>query len=137
MFFGTDIGQVHVFSAASPNDNGNQIAYSFTPGYITLDPRTNLLLDSWEFYLKQNNAFELVTVEFDYRNSPYGAVIPVTAFPMDVSDERTWAIPKALPTQSVYGRFLQLVISGYSFQRGLAYGGGNVFYQKQERPSNK
>jgi hypothetical protein len=135
VFIGMDSGAVMLFGPGATNDNGKEIPYFFVPGLISAGPGADLRLDSIDVYFRPSSTFEMTTIEIDTQNTPYGALTPVTAVPFDLSDERTFGFPKSLPTLTAYSRYLRFLVTGVSFHRALAYGGGVVFVDQQQRPS--
>ncbi len=130
-------GNVDLFSDNSTTDAGRAIPYSMVPALLYESSRQNVLLDSWEFYFKLSAFFELVTVEFDALTFAMDDPVPITAQPVDLSDEATFAISKAFPgpQQNQYARYIKVTLNGNSFYRALAFGGATLFVQIQERPS--
>jgi hypothetical protein len=128
-------GQVHIFSANSPNDHGVAIPYFYVPALFVGNDRQTILLDGWDFYFRASSKLELATIEFAGLTMPKALAMPITDSLVDLSDDRTYAIPKALPSQNKYNRYIRLRFSGSSFYRAFRFGGGTVFVQSQERPS--
>ena len=124
-----------VFSINSSNDNGASIPYSFTISFLTAGTTKTALLDSWEFFFADAQNFELATILFEALTFPFAVPSVITATFVDLSDPTTFAIPKALPTQNTYNRYIRVTFSGISFYRGFAFEGGTIFLQTQERPS--
>ena len=138
VFLGTDAGQVHLFSSSSANDNGTQIPFFFVPAFLSAGPREDLILDSWEVFFRPSAAFELLTLDFSSLGFPLDSPATLTDTFFDLSDRRTYGEPKAFPgavLASQYARYIQLTFSGVSFVRALAFGGGTIFVNKQQRRS--
>lgn len=135
VFLGTDGGFMQNFSDNSLNDNGGQIPYSFTPALLSHGSRQDVLIDSWDIFFKPSLNFELSTLAFYSLTMPEAAPTVLTATAFDLSSADTYGIPKSLPTQNKYSRYLMLTFSGNSYARAFSFAGGTVFVQKQERPS--
>lgn len=138
VFLGTDAGQVHLFTSASSNDNGTQIPFFFVPSLLSAGPTQDLLLDSWEVFFKPSSAFELLTLDFSSLGFPLDTPVTLTDTFFDLSSSKTYGEPKAFPgavLASQYARYIELNFNGVSFVRALAFGGGTIFVNKQQRRS--
>jgi hypothetical protein len=128
-------GKVYRFSANAANDNGRSIAYFYVPALLQVESNKVLLIDSWDFFFGIAQGFEIASITFEALRYPYGAPTPITATLVDLSDGRTFAVPKVLPNQNKYNRYIKVTFSGSSFNRGFAFDGGIIFVQVQERAS--
>jgi hypothetical protein len=129
-------GSVYQFGASTPNDNTNQIPYSFTPALMTGGALKDILLDSMEVWFKPAPSFELVTLQLQGMLFPFDdAPTSVTLFPVNVEDQATFFLPISLPLLNTYSRYIRLTISGNSYSRVVMFGGAQLFYNPQARAS--
>lgn len=138
VFLGTDAGQVHLFTSASSNDNGVQIPFFFVLSLLSAGPREDLILDSWEVFFKPSGAVEFLTLDFSSLGFPLDTPATLTDTFFDLSSSKTYGEPKAFPgavLASQYARYIELNFSGVSFARALAFGGGTIFVNRQQRRS--
>jgi len=135
VLLGAEDGSVYDFSEASTTDNNVAIPYGFTPGLLNIDAVTDMLMNSFELFFDPASSFELLVVAIYGLQYPQDPGVVDTAFPLDLSAPDTWRLPQSLPTITTYRRYYSLEISGITINRGMAYGGGNMFENVQDRAS--
>lgn len=135
VLLGFESGDVQTFSSNSPTDNGAQIPYGFTPGLFNIDAITDQLVDSLELFFNPAQNFELLTLAVLGLSFPQDPGYVDFAFPVDLSDPTTYSLPKSLPTINTYRRYYKLIFSGITINRGMRFGGGNIFQNEQARSS--
>ena len=128
---------VHLFGNSGGNlDNGvNQVAYSYTPGLMTAGAAQDIRPESMDFFCKPTAILELATVQFDALQYPDDPGTTILAVPLAFNDPASFTIPQVYPEMTTYGRYLRMTISGYSYSRACAFGGGRLYTNVLNRAS--